>query len=169
MTKEEWGRFALASKELSEKSLYFSSPSYANRSVYDIVSYINSEFSLVIIDDVLSIDSDNTFGKDKTYNTMRILKAVAIEKKVPLLVLAPISNNKTAKRADHRPMLQDFENDSLIDFSDTILFLYKESNPDIPLNILEVIVAKNNAGETGMTNLAVDGDKIFDVELSRNT
>lgn len=103
---------------------------------------------------------------------MRAMKAVARRLNIPIVLAAQI-NRGVESRENKRPMLSDLrESGSIEQESDIVAFLYRDSyyNPET-LNpaLLEVIVAKQRNGETGLVNLHYDraSQRISDTRIER--
>ncbi|WP_424236394.1 DnaB-like helicase C-terminal domain-containing protein [Bhargavaea ginsengi] len=95
-------------------------------------------------------DSDNTH--QNVGQISKDLKSIAKEFDCPVVSLAQLSR-KVEARPDKRPMLSDLrESGSIEEDADTVFFLYRDSyytGDDTDRN-LEIIVAKNRNGPTGM-------------------
>lgn len=80
------------------------------------------------------------------------LKAIAKEFDCPVVSLAQLSRS-VEKRNDKRPILSDLrESGSIEEDADVVMFLYRDAyyTKDDNDNSLEIIIAKNREGETGI-------------------
>ena len=89
----------------------------------------------------------------------RGLKTLALEVDVPIVCLSQL-NRQVEQRPDRHPMMSDLrDSGELEQDADAILLLYREdqykqNDPDYqPTGVIEVDVAKNRQGETGVVNL----------------
>lgn len=115
---------------------------------------------LLIIDDLEHIKCSKLLNKKENLRQILTgLKNLAVELNIPVVVLSQLSKS-VEKRDDKHPIITDLNYSSMNEIPDKILFLYREdyydmSNPD-KNGIAEIIVAKNNTGETGTVNLLFD-------------
>lgn len=127
------------------------------------------EIQLFILDYLqrFSITEDT---KDVSY-ACKVVKDVALELEVPFILLSSLSRN-SEYRTDRRPTLSDLRSSGSIEYdSDTVTFLHNPATPllnkpfgsltpdeqDLVIKwtgMMEVSVAKNKNGPTGMTRLA---------------
>ena len=129
-------------------------------------NYIKDKCKTKILD-VIIIDYLQLMKNDKSTPKNRQilcdLKKLAVELNIPVIVLSRISK-RIERRKDKHPLLTDLWNSTSIkDILDKILFLYREDYYDFSepekRGIAEIIVAKNNNGETGTVNLLYDSEK----------
>lgn len=87
----------------------------------------------------------------------KALKNMAKELEVPVIALAQVGR-QVEQRADKRPMMSDLrESGEIEQTADKILFLYRDDYYDkesAKKNIIEVSLAKNRDGATGLVELA---------------
>lgn len=125
---EEWKSIADGLSRIAHCNITFANLLDTENTIHAIINCIRaSEYNLVIIDDVNSIETDNQYSIDKTRSIMRTLKAVAIERGLSLLALYTLKRNK---RADGRPVIDDLEHESLISYPDGICSIYQKSSDD---------------------------------------
>lgn len=112
---------------------------------------------LVIIDDLQMIEHErNNYVKDRMEFILKSIKATAVQLFTPIIGTCCISKKIISARLDHRPMIMDFEYDSLLKYSDNIQLLYRDElyNKDTEYkNISEIIVTKNILGELFTTQV----------------
>ncbi|MFT9848492.1 replicative DNA helicase [Aneurinibacillus sp. REN35] len=100
----------------------------------------------------------------------KALKNMAKELGVPVVALAQVGR-QVEQRADKRPMMSDLrESGEIEQTADKIMFLYRDDYYDRESekrNILEVILAKNRDGATGLVELAFlrEYGKILNLEV----
>lgn len=90
-----------------------------------------------------------------------ILKTLAEELGLTILVLSQLSRN-LERRTDKRPVITDLrESKAIAGVSNIILFLYRASYYDVEANNkgMEVIVAKNDGGKTGIVRIDTKENK----------
>lgn len=115
---------------------------------------------LLIIDDLEHIKCSKLLNKKENLRQILTgLKNLAVELNIPVVVLSQLSKS-VEKRDDKHPIITDLNYSSMNEIPDKILFIYRDdyydmSNPD-KNGIAEIIVAKNNTGETGTVNLLFD-------------
>lgn len=121
---------------------------------------------LVVIDYLQTIQleaSNNITTARATGDVVLQLRNLASELDVPILLISQINRNYS-QRSDRRPQLSDLrESGNIEEFADMVLFLYRHSRQSAAayeealanntLNDVEVIVAKNRTGKTGITKL----------------
>jgi replicative DNA helicase len=113
---------------------------------------------LVVVDYLqLMQGSGQEKRNDEVAEISRGLKLLAKKLHVPVLALSQM-NRAIESRHDKRPNLSDLRDSGAIEQdADVVLFLHQEANYDPdkePDGTIEVIVAKNRAGETGTVKLA---------------
>nr|MDD6336445.1 DnaB-like helicase C-terminal domain-containing protein [bacterium] len=86
----------------------------------------------------------------------RALKKMARELNVPVLAASQLSRAPDQRKDGHRPQLSDLrESGSIEQDADIVMFLYRDAvyNPDAPVNIAELIIAKQRNGPVGTVKL----------------
>jgi len=118
----------------------------------------HDDAGLVILDylQLLPTPVDRSTQDEDLAVTLRRLKALALERAVPLLVVAQLPRH-TAQRSNLRPTLDDFGAlGSVKQHADVVLALYREDmyrpEPGVT-GATELIVAKNRNGPTGFADL----------------
>ncbi len=121
---------------------------------------------LVVVDYLQTIQleaSNNISTARATGDVVLQLRNLASELDVPIVLISQINRNYS-QRSDRRPQLSDLrESGNIEEFADMVLFLYRHSRQSAAayeealandtLNDVEVIVAKNRTGKTGITKL----------------
>lgn len=124
---------------------------------------------LVVVDYLQTIQlevANNTSTARATGDVVLQLRNLASELDVPILLLSQINRNYS-QRSDRRPQLSDLrESGNIEEFADMVLFLYRHSRQSAAAfeeakaqgteNDVEVIIAKNRTGRTGITKLIFD-------------
>ena len=114
---------------------------------------------LIVIDYLQLISEDNKIGSGNRKhigNIVRRLNMLAKKLNVPIIVLSQISR-ATENRKDKHPLLCDFRDIDVVNYSDVVLFLYRDDyyNPDsMKPGVAELMVVKNNDGPCGLVELA---------------
>lgn len=114
---------------------------------------------LAIIDYLQLIDNKNsTTSYNPHYCTteiMKSLKGLAKDANIPIITISRIPSSSMEKRIDKRPILADFETNSIADDSDIVLLLYRPEIffDDAPEGIAEICIAKNRRGSTSSLTL----------------
>lgn len=129
---------------------------------------------LVVIDQLsqLTIGGSHRDTREMLVLITRNLKRIALEYKVPLLVLSQINRDGTNKK---RPSLENLaESDSIGQDADNVFLLYEEDedNRDRPLRYINLLIEKQRNGVTGAEiPLAFKGDvfTFSTVDLTRRT
>lgn len=121
---------------------------------------------LVVIDYLQTIQleaSNNITIARATGDVVLQLRNLASELDVPILLISQI-NRSYSQRSDRRPQLSDLrESGNIEEFADMVIFLYRHSRQGAAayeealannsVNDVEVIVAKNRTGKTGVATL----------------
>lgn len=124
---------------------------------------------LVVVDylQTISLEVTNTISTARaTGDVVLQLRNLAAELDVPILLLSQINRNYS-HRADRRPQLSDLrESGNIEEFADMVIFLYRHSRQSAAAfeeakaqgteNEVEIIIAKNRTGRTGVTKLIFD-------------
>lgn len=164
LSSEDWTALWQAKKQLVESHIFVDDNSMTNANVIrNECLKLKREhgLDLVMIDYLQLMNSSN--GKDgenrqqEVANITRILKIIAKELNVPILLLSQLSRAVEA-RTDHRPMLSDLRESGAIEQdADIVMFIF---NPDLYSDenalkpgIVDLIVAKHRNGETGTVKL----------------
>lgn len=145
----------LAIKELADAPIYIDdTPAISINEIKAKCKKLKNEKNIgLIIIDYLQLIKD---GKDK--NICKELKNLSEELNVPILVTSQLSRRpeeRFKKGENPRPILSDV-NTSILKESDVIILLYREDyyNTDSEnKDIAELIIAKNELGDTGIVKL----------------
>ena len=115
-----------------------------------------NELGLIIIDNLYNLQVNETMSHHEISHNLKIISR---EYKIPILCLSPLSSD-IEHRPNKRPLIKDLNEWQCIEEdSSVILFMYRDEaynkSPDNPnLGITEIIVTKNNYGQTGTIKLA---------------
>lgn len=118
--------------------------------------------SLVVIDYFQLITTSNEYTNrlEEAFYISRILKTLALELDIPIIVLSQLSRS-IEEREDKRPKLDDTRTTGLQQDSDKIICLYSDDYYNRkPLNKVEVIVVKNRGGNLGRIELTFNKDTL---------
>ena len=124
---------------------------------------------LVVVDYLQTIQlelTNNVTTARATGDVVLQLRNLASELDVPILLISQINRNYS-HRSDRRPQLPDLrESGNIEEFADMVIFLYRHSRQSAAAyeeakaqgtdKDVEVIVAKNRTGRTGITKLIFD-------------
>lgn len=159
-TEDEVKKYAAIVNMLSQTEIQFTNLSYENKTIDNIIDTIKTDsYDFIIIDDLQSIVNDkDIYIKDKTIEVMQKLKNLTTDIKTPLLLLSSIPLDKISSRQDHRPIISDFEYDSMRSFPDIIKFIYRDDYYDFETtkrNIIEVIVSKSRLNHSFAFELVI--------------
>ena len=124
---------------------------------------------LVVVDYLQTIQlevANNISTARATGDVVLQLRNLAAELDVPIILISQINRNYS-QRSDKRPQLSDLrESGNIEEFADMVIFLYRHSRQSAAAyeeakaqgteNDVEVIVAKNRTGKTGITKLLFD-------------
>ena len=114
---------------------------------------------LIVIDYLQLISEGNKIGSENRKHIgsiVRRLNLLAKKLNIPIIVLSQISH-AVENRKDKHPLLCDFREIDVVNYSDVVLFLYRDDyyNPDSEKSgVAELMVAKNNDGPCGYIELA---------------
>lgn len=116
-----------------------------------------TDLSFVVIDyiQLISSSSNNKNSLEQINYISRTLKLMTLELNIPIIVLSQVYR-RVEQRENKRPILRDLDvTGSLVQDSDKVIFLYRESyyNKGYGLNDMELIVAKNRGGSTGVIKM----------------
>lgn len=156
LSKEDWQKLSAATATLSKTRMFIDDNSIITVSDMNAQCRRVQELGLVIID-YLQLMTSATGGSSESRiqavaEISRMLKIMAKELDVPVLVMSQLSRAST-QRQDKRPMLSDLrESGSLEQDADIVLGLYREdyfNRESEEHNTAELIVMKNRHGNTG--------------------
>lgn len=165
MEERDWNSCfeVIEAKKDTALSLYNIS---ANHCLLDkiLLTIRESIADLVLIDDLQMIETENReteknrYVRDKMDCILKEIKILAIQSAIPIIGTYCIPAKKVNSRVDHRPMITDFEYDSLQQYPDNIQMLYKDDlyNPENVefANTVEIITVKNILNQCFRTQVA---------------
>ena len=167
-----------ASSRLYKTNIYFDDR--ANMNAFDFRSSVlrlkkNNDIKIAIID---YLQFMQPIGKktirEEMNDTSQILKATAKDANIPIIVLSQLSRNCETRK--DKPVMSDLkESGNIEQDADIIGLLHRPSqhNEEIDKKIIELIIAKNRDGKTGVIKLIFEGvwqkffDETFDGERKR--
>lgn len=175
LSTEDWVRLAASAQQVAGTPIYIDDT--AGITVPEMKARLRrlKDLGLVIID-YLQLMSGTSRSENRVQvvsEITRSLKIMAKELNVPVIVLSQLSRGPES-RTDHRPMLSDLrESGSIEQDADSVLFLYRDAyynRESEEQNVAECIVAKNRHGETGVVQLAWDGEhtRFSSLEMHRH-
>ncbi len=108
----------------------------------------NKKIEMVVIDSIDLIETSGSFinENEKIYSIIRSLKIFAREFHIPVIVLSSV-RPEVDNRLNKRPMLSDLPG-RIDEIANLVFFLHRDAT-----EIMEVIVAKNQNGRTGVIKL----------------
>ena len=121
-----------------------------------------NDVDFLIIDCLQSFEPVGTKSAKQVEATMRELKQLAKDKRVPMLILTQLSR-KVERRKEHIPLTKDIPYyKSIIPFADSILLLYREAyyEPNADRSIAWCFIEKNARGGLGAMPLIWNDEKI---------
>ena len=119
----------------------------------------NNKDGLIVIDYLQLISEGNKIGSENRKHIgsiVRRLNMLARKLNVPIIVLSQISR-AMENRKDKHPLLCDFREIDVVNYSDVVLFLYRDDYYNLDSEkpgVAELMVAKNNDGPCGLVELA---------------
>lgn len=156
LSKEDWQKLSAATATLSKTRMFIDDNSIITVSDMNAQCRRVQDLGLVIIDYLQLMTSATGESSENRIQAVaeisRMLKIMAKELDVPVLVMSQLSRAST-QRQDKRPMLSDLrESGSLEQDADIVLGLYREdyfNRESEEHNTAELIVMKNRHGNTG--------------------
>ena len=166
LEEADWPRLTSAASQLSE------SPLFMNANPVQTVGTIRAEarrvaklhgkdgkLGLIVVDYLTKIHADGENQNLRVANVVQGLKAVGMELKVPVLVLAQL--NREVTKTNRKPVSADIRDSGVVEQeADVILLLHREelTNEDTPRKgVADLIVDKQRNGETGSLQLTFRG------------
>jgi len=161
MRDKDWDSCLESIEAKKDTSLFFYNTSGNHWNLDKILLTIKeSNADLVIVDDLHMIevegkeversqyvwDKRSQYVLDKMDYILKRVKILAGQSAIPIIGTYRIASRKVNNRSDHRPMLADFEYDSLQQYPDNIQLLYRDDlyNQNIESkNMIEIITVKN--------------------------
>lgn len=154
MTEQDWNACTEDIMANKNTSLSFYNICNNHWKLSKILSAIGeSNADLVIVDDLQMIETEDEetekfkYVRDRMDYILKNIQALSVQCRIPIIGTYCISSRKINSRTDHRPMMADFEYDSLQQYPDNIQLLYKDElygqdNVESK-NIIEIITVKN--------------------------
>ena len=162
LDNDEWDRLIKCAENIGNSGLLVDDVIYGF-TIEELVDRCKSEELGDV--DVIFIDYLHLLCADKSFDSrqhelayiIRQLKELAKELNKPVVVTSQLSRAVEC-RPDHRPMLSDLrESGAIEETADAVIFLYRDEYYNFETDrkvIAELIVAKNNAGLSGIVELA---------------
>lgn len=164
MEDEDWKRFSSSVGPLATYPIALHEASgmtvrdIRKAAMKDMVEF-GREKHVIIVDYLQLVRYHGNANKSKTERVGEIsweLKQIALELGVPIIILSQLSRG-VEQRQDKRPMMSDLRDSGEVEQNaDIIGFLYRDEYYDPNTedqNIVELIIAKQREGETGMVKL----------------
>lgn len=137
-------------------------------------SHRKHPLSLVVLDYLQLLSTEGSGRRNTTRNEVvadlsRMMKKLAVELKIPMLILSQLSR-ELEKRPDRRPRMSDLrESGSLEQDADVVIFIYRDEvyNPKTAEpGLAELIVAKQRNGPTGTVKVGFNhaATSFYDLE-----
>ncbi|MFD1734929.1 replicative DNA helicase [Deinococcus malanensis] len=131
------------------------------------------QLDLLLIDYLQLVESGRSGSENRVQEVShisRLLKKLAMELQIPVIVLSQLSRAVEA-RPNKRPVLSDLRESGAIEQdADTVMFIYRDEyyhpNTD-QQGIAEVIVGKQRNGPVGSVRLAYNSEFVRFANLSR--
>lgn len=153
MSDKDWDS-CLKSIETKKDTSFFFYNTFGNHWNLDKIlqTIKESNADLVIVDDLHMIEVEgkeverSQYVWDKMDYILKSIKILAGQSVIPIIGTYRMASRKVNNRPDRRPMLVDFEYDSLQQYPDNIQLLYRDDlyNQNIESkNMIEIITAKN--------------------------
>lgn len=159
LSEDELGKFALCVQRLYNAPLLMDDK--LHKSVTDIWAACDEllkvgELGLVIID-ALPLVSDG--APTDVWNAAKLLKLMARQFNVPVVVATHLYSGRTDRRAERRPVMGDLA--GVESYADEVILLHRTRLPNLRedfedpdgIELLDVIVAKQANGPTGLIKL----------------
>ena len=165
---EDWPRLARSAERLSTVPIYFHTA--LRLTISDLSSEARAQCraykaGLIIIDSLQAIevpDLARQWREAQVNEIMRVLKGLAINLAVPVIVTSRLNRSVETRGGNKRPQLSDLGEDSIASEADNIFFVYRAERYGITVDehgnstegLAEVIVAKQRNGPIGAAPLA---------------
>jgi len=172
----DWKRITLAVSELADTSIVIDergglSIAQIRSAARQWRARVAKDKPALILVDYLSLVTSTERHQSREQvvaEISRSTKALAKELRCPVIVLAQL-NRGVESRENKRPMLSDLRESGAIEQdADVVMFLYRAEYYDpetVDKGIVEVIVAKQRSGPTGMVKLKFIADQVRFEEL----
>jgi replicative DNA helicase len=160
--EDDYTRVAAGLEAISASRLYLDdtavlSPVQVRSKLRRLQAKTGKALGLVVIDYLqLMATLPETRRESRTVQlggVSRMLKQLAREFNVPFLVLSQL-NRETERSGNRRPQLSDLRESGAIEQdADLVLLLHRPEDGGVPSDLIEVIVAKQRNGPTGLVKL----------------
>lgn len=161
LSNNDWMKCLNVSKKIANSQLYFCDEDMTGTEICEVSKILAKELEtkgkkldLIIIDYLELIHSNTKRGY--AAENAKILKALAIDLKIPIIALVQIS-----RAVQQRPMLSDLRDSGMEQYADVIAFIYREKNYIGIQDQAEIIIRKQKKGSLGTANL------IYDKEIAK--
>ncbi len=153
---EDWPKLSRALGRLSEVGIYVDdSPSLSAMELRGRARRMKAEadVGLILIDYLQLMHGNNLENRQQEISEIsRSLKGLARELKVPVVALSQLSR-AVEQRSDRRPQLSDLRESGAIEQdADVVTFLWNNPDNDNE-NLMDLVIAKQRNGPTGIVNL----------------
>lgn len=161
LTAAEYEKFSKMVAKVTETPFYIVDRSLSVARIGSLARRLKAEkkaLGAIVVDylQLLPIDGRNLQSTEVGANA-QALKQLAMDLEVPVICAAQVSRGVEA-RADKRPMMADLKDSGGIEqAADVVITLYRDEfyNPEsADKGIMELIVAKNRHGSTGVARVA---------------
>lgn len=153
LTAEEWQRLSCATSALNIKNLKFIPFDITSPVQEQVVAVVkNSQANLVVVDDIGALGLYDDASREAF---MYKLKSAATASGTIVLLLSNIALKNF--RFDDRPVLSDFDTDSIYRFCDVVQFVYRDTYAEpstSSITKVEIITAKSVSQQANGTMIA---------------
>lgn len=153
----DWKRLMQESVALTELPIYITTNTYTIQQIESKIRKLKNEkdIGLVVIDYLQLIRNNNRFNsrEQEVAYISRTLKLLALELKIPIIGLCQLNRNATRQE----PNLADLRESGAIEQdADNVIFLYREDEEAQVVENINVKLAKQREGATGIVKLNFD-------------
>lgn len=163
MADSDWDRVARAAGPIAESELLVADREAVRAEDIRVRARRTAKHGLsLVVLDYLQLLTGESRVKDQNRTRevdqqARALKMLARELRVPVVVASQV-NRAAESRRDGRPTLADLrESGGIENHADVVLLLHRDNSDEEKARTLEVLVAKNRQGPTGMVPLGWEG------------
>jgi replicative DNA helicase len=159
LDNEDWEKIANAASSLSEMEIYIDDTTGVNVTSMKAKLRRIKNLGMVVVDYLQLMETEKKRKDGSRANEVaeitRGLKIMGKELGVPIIVCSQLSRGTDKEKK--RPVLSDLrESGSIEQDADMVLFLSRDYYGEDPekANLVEVIIAKNRHGETGVVEMS---------------